>query len=184
MKNALILHGTSSNPHGNWFDWLKNLLEKNGYENVWVPQLPSADKPDMKKYKDFIFGSDFVFNENTTLIGHSSGAVTVLSVLEALPDDTKIDTAIMVGVYRPDVMHYSSEEVIDVEKIKGKAKRIVFLHSDDDPYCPLNHAEHYANALNAELVVVHGEDHFSLKLNPKHTKLPKLQEILKLKETK
>lgn len=183
MKKVAIFHGTSSNPHGNWFDWLKDLLEKNEYSNVWVPQLPGADKPDMNRYKDFIFGSDFKIDENTTLIGHSSGAVTVLSVLEALPKGKKIDTAIMVGVYRPDIMHYSSEEAIDVEKIKGKAKRMVFLHSDDDPYCPLEHAKYYANTLGAELVVMHGEDHFTLKLNPKHTKLPRLAEILKLRTT-
>ena len=182
MKKALILHGTSSNPHGNWFDWLKNLLKKNGYEEVWVPQLPGADKPDMDRYKAFIFGQDFDFDENTLIVGHSSGAVTALSLLEALPVGKKIDTAVMVGVYRPDVMHYSSDEVIDTDKVKNKAKRFVFLHSDDDPYCPVEQAEYYANTLEAEFIIMYGEDHFTLKLNAKHTKLPKLAEILNLKE--
>jgi predicted alpha/beta hydrolase family esterase len=120
MKNALILHGTSANPHANWFDWLAGQLEANGYE-VWAPQLPNADKPDMTAYRQFIFDSNFDFNDETLLVGHSSGAVAVLSVLEALPLSTKIDTAVMVGVYRPELRKYSSPEVIDPAKVRGKA---------------------------------------------------------------
>ncbi|MCA9301289.1 alpha/beta hydrolase [Candidatus Saccharibacteria bacterium] len=177
MKNALILHGTSANPHANWFDWLRDELEASGY-NVWVPQLPNADHPDMQTYREFIFSSDFNFNEETLIIGHSSGAVATLSLLEALQQDKKIDTAVMVGVYRPENHSYSSKEPIDVNKVKGKAKRMVFVHSDNDPYCPLEGAEYFAKTLNAELVVIPNNDHFSYELNPKHSKLPELIDIL------
>lgn len=181
MKNAAIFHGTSSGPHANWFDWLKSLLEQNGYEDIWVPQLPGTDSPDMSRYKDFIFESGFEFNKDTLLVGHSSGAVTVLSVLEALPEGQQVDTAVMVGVYRPEIKHFSSPEMINLEKLKNKAKRFVFLHSDNDPYCPIDHAEYFAKELGGELVVVPGQDHFSVSVNPKHTNLPKLTEILNLK---
>lgn len=182
MKKALILHGTSSSPTGNWFEWLKDLLENNGYGQVWVPQLPYADKPDMKTYRDFIFASDFEFDSETLLVGHSSGAVAVLSLLEALQDGLVIDTAVMVGVYRPEIKHYSSTEEINLEKVKNKSNRFVFLHSDDDPYCPPEHAVFFANELAGELVMMKNEDHFSTKLNPKHTTLPKMVEILGLEE--
>jgi predicted alpha/beta hydrolase family esterase len=183
MKNALILHGTSANPHSNWFDWLKTQLENNGY-TVWVPHLPGADHPDMNKYREFIFSSDFDFNSETLIIGHSSGAVATLSILEALPDNTVIDTAVMVGVYRPEQHGYSSKEPIDTSKVAGKASRLVFVHSDNDPFCPLEGAEYFVDALNAELKVLPGNDHFSYELNPKHNKLPELIDILQLKETK
>lgn len=179
MKNALILHGTSANPQANWFGWLKSILELNNYK-VWVPQLPNADRPDMKAYHDFIFGSDFEFDEQTLIIGHSSGAVATLSLLEALPDGQKIDTAVMVGVYRPELRAFSSREPIDPEKVRSKARRLVFIHSDNDPFCPLEDAKYFADALGAELVVLPGRDHFSYELNTIHDKLPELISILNL----
>lgn len=181
MKNALILHGTDANPHANWFDWLKDQLENNDYD-VWVPQLPNAAHPDMTAYREFIFSSDFDFNEETIIVGHSSGAVAALSLLEALPEDVKIDTAVMVGVYRPESHSYSSKEPIDIEKVKNKAKRMVFVHSDNDPYCPLEDAEYFALSLDAELVMLPDNDHFSYELNKKHDKLPELVDILNLEE--
>ncbi len=181
MKNALILHGTGANPHANWFDWLKAQLEKNGY-TVWVPELPGAEHPDMKRYKEFIFSSDFDFNAETVVVGHSSGAVAALSILEALSENTVVDTAVMVGVYRPEKHDYSSKEPIDTSKVVGKAKRLVFVHSDDDPYCPLEGARYFADELHTELVLLPGNDHFSYELNPKHKELPELVNILQLKE--
>ncbi len=178
MRNALILHGTAANPHSNWFDWLKQQLEGSGYK-VWVPQLPNADKPDMQTYRKFIFASDWEFNEESLIIGHSSGAVAVLSILEEMPT-IPIDTAVMVGVYRPELASYSVGGAIDTDKVKGKAKRFVFVHSDNDPYCPLDHAKYFAENLGGELKVILGQDHFSYELNPKHDKLPELIEVLDL----
>ena len=183
MKNALILHGTGANPHANWFDWLKELLEKNGY-TVWVPELPGAEHPDMKRYKEFIFSSDFDFNAETVIVGHSSGAVAALSILEALSENTVVDTAVMVGVYRPEKHGYSSKEPIDTSKVAGKAKKLVFVHSDDDPFCPLDGARYFVDELHAELVLLPGNDHFSYELNPKHNELPELVKILQLKESR
>ena len=181
MKNALILHGTGANPHANWFDWLKEQLEHNGYE-VWVPQLPNAEHPDMETYRKFIFSSDFQVTDETIIVGHSSGAVATLSLLEVLPENIKINTAVMVGVYRPENHGYSSKEPIDTTKVKNKAKRIIFIHSDNDPYCPIEDAEYFADALDAEIVILPNNDHFSYELNPKHNKLPEILDILNLKE--
>ena len=56
MKNALILHGTDGTPQDNWFSWLGEELQKKGYQ-VWVPQLPEADKPNPETYNTFLFGN-------------------------------------------------------------------------------------------------------------------------------
>lgn len=179
MKNALILLGTDSGPESNWFPWLKKKLEQSGYE-VWVPQLPGADYPEMKKYREFIFGGDFQFVPETVVVGHNSGAVAALSLLEALPSDKRIDTAVMVGVYRPERHSYSSREPILTDKVVGKAKRFVFVHSDNDPYCPLDDAKYYADKTNAELFMIPDQDHFSEEIDPRHKQLPELENILNI----
>jgi hypothetical protein len=47
MKNAKIFHGTGCSPDSYWFPYLKNALERRGYQ-VSVPLLPDTDFPDLK----------------------------------------------------------------------------------------------------------------------------------------
>jgi predicted alpha/beta hydrolase family esterase len=54
------------------------------------------------------------------------------------------------------------------------------VHSDNDPFCPLEDTKYFASVLDAEFVMLPGNDHFSYELNPKHDKLPELLEILQL----
>lgn len=63
MKRAMILHGTDAGPEENWFPWLKNKLEKTGYE-VWVPLLPGNHTPDREVYGDLLFGQGWDFAGN------------------------------------------------------------------------------------------------------------------------
>lgn len=78
MRNALILHGTLGSPTGNWFQWLKTELEKKGLE-VWLPQLPHAEQPSLKEWADFVHTNcPFEINEETLIVGHSSGAILAL----------------------------------------------------------------------------------------------------------
>ncbi|MBT3249620.1 MAG: hypothetical protein HN846_00700 [Candidatus Pacebacteria bacterium] len=165
MKSALILHGTSDNPNKNWLPWLKTELEQRDYK-TWVPQLPGADKPNIERYNDFIFSSDWKLDEQSVLIGHSSGAVAILGLLQALPTETKVDTCILVGVFK-DTLGWDSldglfETPFDWDYIKTKAKRLIFIHSDDDSYCPLEHAQYISGKLDGELIIRSGQKHFSI----------------------
>ncbi len=171
MKNALILHGTSSGPDMNWFPWLKDILLNNDYQNVWVPQLPHADSPNIDDNVSFILKGKFDFSSDTLIVGHSYGAYTALGLLGKL--DQTVDTVVLVGLYKG----YD----LDLKKIKLKAKRFVLLHSDDDPMCPVEVAKEVINNLNGEKVIVSGEDHFAVRINPKHTTNPYLVDILDLR---
>lgn len=165
MKNALILHGTDATSKDNWFPWLKNELEQKDYM-VWVPDLPHAEKPNITRYNTFLFANkDWDFNQDSVLIGHSSGAVAILGLLHALPGDTIVNTCILVGSFKDDLGWESLTELFhkpfDFESIKLRSKKFIFIHSDNDPYCPLEHAEYLSNQLEGELLVLKGQGYFS-----------------------
>lgn len=183
MKNALILHGTGGSSKINWFEWLSKELEKERYK-VWVPDLPNANKPNIQRYNDFIFSNkDWEFNKDSILIGHSSGAVAIFGLLQALPEDFQVDTCYLVGAFKDDLGWDDLEELFiepfDFELIKKKARKFIFVHSDDDPYCPLEHAEYLSEKLDGELIVKEGQKHFSVgTYGEEYKKFPFLIELI------
>lgn len=175
----VILHGTNADHTQNWFPWLKSKLEKLGHE-VWVPDLPDANLPQLDTYNEYLLNSGWDFNDNI-LIGHSSGAVEVTSLLQLLPEGVKINAAVLVGIFRGDLGWKELHGVngnFDYQKIKQKAGKFIVVHADDDPYCPLDGAEWIADQLHASLRIFHGSGHFSEGLDPRFKKFPELLEIL------
>lgn len=184
MKNALILHCTNSNSQGNWYPWLQRSLELEGWK-VWVPNLPGSDKPNLETYLNYIFGNkEWQFNDESYIIGHSSGAVAGLGVLQRLQDEIKIAKYIGVGAFKDNLGRDDLKglfiEPLDYEKIKRHAARLMFLHSEDDKSVPLDQAKALATALDAELIVKKGEGHFHTEDGEKHIQLPFLLEMLTL----
>lgn len=182
MKNAIILHGTDATSQDNWFPWLKSSLEENGWQ-VWAPDLPGANRPNIKKYNEFITSQEsFRPDSETVMIGHSSGAVAVLGLLQSLPDEIIVERAILVGAFSNDLGWNKLSELfdpqLDYKKIKKQVKEIIFIHSDNDPYIPLEQPEKMADALGAELIVLKGQKHFSASMDPKYTKFPYLLEVI------
>lgn len=166
MKNALILHGTNGDSQENWFPWLGKELEKKDWK-VWVPDLPNPKHPNTKRYRQFIFNSDWTFNKDSILIGHSSAPLAICNLLQNFPKDITVDTCIFVGAFIKDHNWDSLDvsqlfiEEYDWQKIKTKAKNFIIIHSDDDPYCPLDDAKWLAKTLDGELIIKKSQKHFS-----------------------
>ncbi len=165
MNNALILHGTGANSSANWFPWLKAELEKRHYK-VWVPDLPDSDQPNIETYNNFLLSNkNWMFNKDSIIIGHSSGAVEILGLLEALPKDVVINKCFLIGSFKDDLGWDSLKKLFikpfDFKKIKTHAKEFIFIHSNDDPYCPLEHAKYLSKKINGKLIIKDGQGHFS-----------------------
>ena len=68
MKNAIILQGAGETQESFWLPYVKDNLEKLGYD-VWLPQLPDNDNPNINKTLPFVLKNG-KFTEDTVIIAH------------------------------------------------------------------------------------------------------------------
>ena len=183
MTKFLILHGTDGSPESNWFMWLKGVLIGEGHK-VWLPQLPHSNTPSTKTYNEFLLSnSDFVFDEDTIIIGHSSGAVEILSLLQHLPPESVIKAAILVSAFKDDLDWDALKELFvepfDFDEIKKHCREFTFIHSDNDPYCPIEHAEYLAKQTEGKLIILEDQGHFNIELDPQYKQFHELLDIMR-----
>lgn len=181
---AVILHGTDADSSANWFPWLRDQLSSGLGWDVWVPDLPGADAPDLRRYVPYLREhAPWEFDRDVVLIGHSSGALAALGLLQSLDPRAKVRMAVLVGAFEDDLgwpeLSGLFVEPYDFPALRGRAERYVLFHSDTDPYCPLEHAEHLAEHLDGALRVEPGQGHFSASTEPPYTEFPKLLELLR-----
>ncbi|MES2059858.1 MAG: alpha/beta hydrolase [Patescibacteria group bacterium] len=180
MKNAIILHGTGDKNTDFWFPYIKTKLEEKGFE-VWLPQLPNAETPNLKDWLSFVLENG-KFNEETVLIGHSAGAQLILSILEKL--QTPIAKAILVSGYakalRATPEDEKNTEDFNWEEIKGKAERFVFINSDNDPWtCDDKQGRSMLDHLGGIQIIPKGEGHMgSATHNQTYKEFPLLANLI------
>src|SRR5690349_3041690 len=156
MKTAIILHGTLGSPQGNWFQWLKKELESRGL-TVWLPELPNASQPSLNAWAKFVQKEcPFAINENTLIVGHSSGAI--LALILAQKNMQLIGGIVAVSVFHDNSLKWEpNNKLFDVnfewDAIRANTKKLLFVHSDNDPYVLLDQAQFVANNCQAEIVV-------------------------------
>jgi predicted alpha/beta hydrolase family esterase len=181
MKAAVISHGTLGSPEGNWFQWLKRQLEEKGLQ-VWLPQLPHAEQPSLCEWADSIHSNcPFTIDEQTLVVGRSSGAI--LSLILAQQNNTPVGGVVAVSAFHDNSLNWEpNNRLFDVDfdwsAIKAKSGKLLFVHSDTDPYVPLDQAKYVADHCEAELIVIPGQGHFNLEQSPDYRTFPKLLEIL------
>lgn len=189
MKNAIILHGSSSTPDNFWYPSIKNFLEENGYI-VWAPQLPRSHASSLKTQLPFVLEKG-TFNEETIIIAHSAGCPLTLSILENL--NIRIKKVILVAGYaRPlhkgkdlpsRVLEKLAEPILqttyDWEKIKSNAEEIIFINSDNDPWgCDNKEGEFMHQHLGGQLIVNHEGHMGSERFDQPYKNFPLLQKLL------
>lgn len=181
MKNVLILHGTLGSPDGNWLKWLKAELEAKGMQ-VWLPALPHAEQPSLNEWVEYVHANcPFELNQDTLIVGHSSGAI--LSLILAQQNQQPIGAIVAVSVFHDNSLQWEpNNKLFDVDfdwsKVRQNTSQLLFVHSDDDPYVPLDQAKYVADNCQAELVVLPGQGHFNLEKSADYKQFPKLLEIL------
>ncbi len=184
IKKLFIIPGWEANPTANWFPWLKKELEKKGY-SVEVPEMPDTMKPTLKSWVNHLKKIIGAPDENTYLVGHSLGVITILRYLEGLKSE-RIGGAIFVAGF-PEKISYQEldsffQKPLDYKKIKNIANKFIAIHSDNDPFVTIRNGELLRDNLDAEMIIISNAGH--LNAEDRYFKLPivldKILEITKL----
>lgn len=179
-KRIIIVHGWEGSPQGNWFPWLKDKLEGEGYE-VIVPAMPNPNLPVMQEWLAKLSSVIKKPDENVYLVGHSLGVIAILRYLESLGQNDKIGGAVLVAGF-PEPIGYEElnsffHKPLDYDHIKRIVKKFVAIHSDNDPYVPLQNGQLLKDKLGAELVIIKNGGHLNAESG--YTELPIVFEVLK-----
>jgi len=164
MQKAIIIHCWGGYPDYCWYPQTKKELEEKGYE-VIVPEMPEADEPKLALWLPMLQSIAPNPNENLHLIGHSAGCITIMRYLEQLSDTQKVGRVIFVAGFTDDLGYKELKNFfttpIQFEKIRTKAKNFTVIHSDNDPYVDLKHADIFKEKLGADVIIKHNMRHFS-----------------------
>ena len=186
MKKVIIIHGWEGSPEGDWFPWLKKELENRGFE-AQVPAMPNTNEPTLSGWLSHLQGVVGKVDENTYLVGHSLGVITILRYLESLSGDKKIGGVVLVAGF-PEPIGYKELnsfflKPLDYGKVKGFINKVVAIYSDNDPEVPLKNGEILRDKLGAKLIAVPKAGH--LNAEDGFTELPiALESVLEVAEKK
>lgn len=180
MTRVILLHGNGGGSgEDNWFPWLKYKLEKlnvtcetpdlpdpiEAKSTIWLPYIQDVLKAD----------------EDTILIGHSSGAVAAMRYAET----HKILGSVLIGTYYTDLgdEREKASGYFDTpwqwEAIRNNQSWSVIFSSDDDPYIPIEEPRLIKDKLDSEYYEFSDRGHFGYDRDTPES--PELLDVLKSK---
>lgn len=182
---AAFFHGTNDGPEANWYPWLVQQLESKGYE-VFAPLLPNNHKPNRKVYELFLKDSQWDFSDNV-LFGHSSGATTILNLLQAdwFP---RVKACVLVSTFLNEKWTRNADWVepgqfdnlflpqYKPRELMRKCQNFYFVHSDDDPFCDIEDAKLLCAELGGTFTTIKNGHHLGSTWGKKE--FPELVNIL------
>lgn len=161
----VIVHGFKGKPDSNWKPWLKNELEGKDFV-VDIPEMPNADQPDVDQWVARLSETIGTPNNETYLVGHSLGCITILRYLESLKNEQTIAGCVLVAGFGEKFKQYSGghdtffDHALGWPKIKSHCDRFVAIHSKDDPNVEFEQLELFEQKLDAKTIAVTHMGHF------------------------
>jgi len=165
MANIFIIHGYGGYSRENWFSSLKEELEKLGHQ-VIIPDFPNPGAPLLKSWLVFFEKYSPEIDENSIIIGHSLGGAFLLSLLEKRRLKAAFFVATVSGPINHEVDDFIktfTHKLFNWKKITGNCNQFYVLHSDKDPYIPLQQAESLAINLNTKVIMIKNGGHLNSK---------------------
>ena len=184
IKKVIIVHGYTASPQKNWFPWLKAELGSLG-ASVYIPEMPESSSPNPDKWQQCLTDLSADIDENTLLIGHSLGCVTVLRFLEqVLAENQKVGGYILVSGFDseqdtlPELASHTQYKLNYDALINASDKRISIISSNDEIVSPSS-SKRLANSLKTDIFVEDNAGHFLDREG--YTEFPFLLRLIKEK---
>jgi len=160
MKVVFVPGNGNSTTRDNWFPSLKTELQDKGIE-VIAADFPDPDLARESIWIPFLL-DELKVDQDTILVGHSSGAVASLRLAE----ENKILGSVLVGVYHTD-LDMAREKASGYfnrdwkwDKIRNNQKWVSIFASQDDPWIPIDQARHIHQYLSCEYHEFTNQGHF------------------------
>lgn len=176
IKVILIPGNGGGTPHDNWFPYLEHELPEFGIV-VINKQFPDPVLAREEFWLSFIkeLGAD----ENTILIGHSSGAIAAMRFAEK----NRVLGSVLVGAYYTDLGDESEEKSgyfnrpWNWKTIRDNQKWTIQFSSTDDPFIPIEEPRFIHQNLDTYYHECTNQKHFGYGPEPK-LEFPELVDAL------
>jgi len=159
IKAIFVPGNGNDNFQDRWRPYLKEELEKLGISVINI-DFPDPVLASMKVWLPYLkeLGAD----ENTILIGHSSGAEATMRYAE----NNKLFGTVLIGACYTDLSLQNEKEAgyYDApwqwDNIKNNQKWIIQFHSTDDPFIPIEEARFVHEKLDTDYQEFNNRGHF------------------------
>jgi uncharacterized protein len=169
MANFFIIHGSFGSPFGNWFPWLRNLIEESG-SKCFVPNFPSPDNQSFEAWGNILDGylKSGLIDNRTVFFCHSSGCPFLVKYISQRNIEIK-KTVFVSGFNRfksgMDEFDKINTGLFFDEKsqlgfLKNCTDRVCYF-SDNDPYLPIEVLRSFATVVDARSNLVNGGRHLN-----------------------
>jgi len=164
QRRATIIHGYSASPEDHWFGWLGGRLGAAGIPAT-IPPLPNSKDPDPTEWADAVRRSVGTPDENSIIVAHSLGCLTVLRHLRSLRTPWRVGTLVLVSGFVDPLPAFPELDAFigagcATDGISTRVDRLTLLRSDADPYVPPAHTDRLAALLDTTAQIVPGAAHF------------------------
>ncbi len=161
MTKVIFIPGNGGcTTNDNWFPSIKRELEKHKFE-VIASVFPDSDLARESYWIPFL-RDKLNADQDSILIGHSSGAIAAMRYAEQYP----ILGSVLVGAYYTD-LGMENEKLsgyfnrsFDWNKISQNQQWVSLFASEDDPWIPIDHPRHIHACLNCEYHEFKNQGHF------------------------
>jgi len=157
---AILIHGNGdSTPEDNWLPYVKIELEKLG---IYVISKQFPDTPLAREKFWIPFLEQLGVDENTILIGHSSGAIAALRYAE----QNKILGSVLVGAYVTDLGMESEKQSgyfdrpWNWQSIKKNQQWTILFASENDPWIPIEEPRVIRDKITPDYYEFKNQGHF------------------------
>ncbi|KAL1006198.1 hypothetical protein UPYG_G00069130 [Umbra pygmaea] len=163
LTKAVIVPGNGAGDveRCNWYGWANTQINKIPGMTCLLRNMPDPVRATESIWLPFM-QEELQCDEETVIIGHSSGAAAAMRYAET----HKVFGIILVGAYTSDLGDENEKDSgyfsrpWEWEKIRGNIGHIIQFGSTDDPFLPWQEQQAVADGLSAELHKYTERGHF------------------------